>query len=201
MLVLFVTLAGCRGNSSSNSSGQQDSTGIQEGPDPQPNRSTGRSDTVLTVSPAANSAFMDTWKLFVQAVKDNDPRQLKQLIAFPLMGAGACYLPHDQQQDPGNDTTGITEKQFDSLYHDIFDPHAVQRISAPLSENDPIVVWQDTNSVGELIARNSDPGTQAYSYHVEYVRENREGGKYFVFARFGGRYKLAALFCDGTLLY
>lgn len=201
ILALFVTLEACQGHTRPNSTSHSDSTTVQGNPDPEPNGLTRAPDTVSGISPTADSAFMHTWRLFVQCVKHHDRQQLKQLIVFPLIGAGACYLPHDRRQDPENDTTGITEKQFDSLYQDIFDPQAVQRISAPLSENDPILRWQDTGSVSKLIARNSDPGTRAYGYHIESVKDNREGGKYFVFARLGGRYKLVALLCDGALLY
>lgn len=202
ILTLLVMLAGCGENAHRNSSsGQPGSTLATTGVKPvaESNRMDALSDTVSKTSPIEDSAFMHTWKLFVQTVKKHDTQKLKKLIVFPLMGAGACYIPHDRLQDPEQDTTGITGSQFDSLYQEIFDQHAVQQIIAPLSENDPILVWQGTGLVDSLITQNRDPGTQIYGYHIEYVKGIREGGKYFVFARFVGRYKLAALLCDGIL--
>lgn len=204
ILTLFISMAGYRGNAHQNSSSDQPDTTLATTlvtPAPESNRMNSLPDTVPKISPTEDSAFMHTWKLFVQAVKQHDMQELKKLIVFPLMGAGACYLPHDRLQDPEQDITGITERQFDSLYQEIFDLYAVQRIIAPLSENDPILVRHGTGQVDSLIVKNSDRGTQTYGYHIEYVKDNSEGGKYFLFARFGGRYKLAALLCDGILLY
>jgi hypothetical protein len=158
-------------------------------------------DTDRQISQAVDSAFLNTWELFVKAVKRKDTRQLKELIVFPLRGAGACYLSHDRLLDPEEDTVGITASQFDSLYSEIFDQSAMQQIEAPLSGNDPILVWHGTGRVDSLIAKESDPDTQIYSYHIEYVANNREGGKYFLFARVEGRYKLFALLCDGMFVY
>lgn len=203
ILTLFAIMAGCVGHAHQNSShGQPSSIGatMQVTPVPELNRINVLSDSVSEKSPTEDSAFIDTWKLFVQAVKSLDTQRLKRLINFPLMGAGACYLPHDRLQDPENDITGITESQFDSLYQEIFDRHAVERITAPLSENDPILVWQANGRVDSLIVKNRDPGTRIYGYHIEYVKADREGGKYFLFARLGGHYKLAALLCDGKIL-
>lgn len=150
--------------------------------------------------PEKDSAFLRAWKLFAHAVKQGNIQQLKKHIAFPLLGAGASCLPHDRRQDPKQDTTGINEKQFEALYAEIFDRQAIRRITAPLSKNDPIRIWQDTDMVSRLIASKRDPTTQVYVYHIEYLKGNREGGKYFIFARFHGRYKLAALLYDGMLL-
>lgn len=158
-------------------------------------------DTGREKSQTVDSAFLNTWNLFVKAVKRQDTSQLKELIVFPLRGAGACYLSHARVLDPEEDTVGIMASQFDSLYSEIFDRQAVQQIETPLSENDPIVVWQGAGRVDRLIVRECDPNTPIYSYHIEYVANNREGGKYFLFARIEGRYKLFALICDGMLLY
>jgi len=146
-----------------------------------------------------DSAFTDFWNLFADAVKQHNINLITNLTRFPLMGARACYLPHDRIQDPEQDTIGITRNVFDSLYSEIFDPHFSRRISAGRSENDSILIWQGTGTVGRLIAKNSDNASPIYGYHIEYVENNREGGRYFLFARFEGHYRLAAILCDGML--
>ncbi|UAY55416.1 hypothetical protein [Arachidicoccus terrestris] len=157
-------------------------------------------DSLSETRPESDSVFIQAWKLFAHAVKQGNIQQLKKCIAFPLLGAGASCLPHDRLQDPKQDTTGINEKQFEALYAEIFDRQAIRCITAPLSKNDPIRIWQDTGMVSRLIASKRDPATQVYVYHIEYMKGNREGGKYFIFARFHGHYKLAALLYDGMLL-
>lgn len=203
LLLSLVTMAGCGNNGHQNSSiDNSDSSSepahLIAGRDSNPIDT--QPDTTFKMSPAEDSAFMHTWRLFVHAVKQHNINQLKKLIVFPLMGAGACYLPHDRLQDPQNDTTGITASQFDSLYERIFGRQTVDAITAPLSGNDPLLVRRDTSAVDRLIAQHHDRGTQTYVYHIEYRKGNREGGKYFLFARFKGQYKLAALLCDGMLL-
>ena len=148
---------------------------------------------------AEDSTFADFWTLFVRAVRQHNTQLVSNLTRFPLMGARACYLPHDRIQDPEQDTVGITRNVFGSLYSEIFDPHVSRRISAGRSENDPILIWQGTGTVGRLIAKNSDYASPIYGYHIEYVENNREGGRYFLFARFDGHYRLAAILCDGML--
>ena len=146
-----------------------------------------------------DSAFTDFWALFARAVRQHNTQLVTNLTRFPLMGARACYLPHNRIQDPKQDTVGITRNVFDSLYSEIFDPHVSMRMSAGRSENDPILIWQGTGAVGRLIVKDSDNGSPIYGYHIEYVENNREGGRYFLFARFDGHYRLAAILCDGML--
>lgn len=148
---------------------------------------------------AEDSAFTDFWTLFARAVRQRNTQLVTNLTRFPLMGARACYMPHNRIQEPKQDTVGITRNVFDSLYNEIFDPHVLRRISAGRSENDPNLIWRGTGAVGRLIAKNSDRGSPIYGYHIEYVENRREGGRYFLFARFDGHYRLAAILCDGML--
>lgn len=203
ILTLWATLTGYLGHSEQTPTSEQRGNIPAAAQEMSVLRSTRNTppDSVPGINPTGDPIFMHTWNLFTQAVKQHDLKLLKKLIVFPLMGAGACYLSHERLQDPKQDTTGITRSQFDSLYLEIFDPHAIERITAPLSDNDPVLVWRSTGPVDSLIAGNSDRGTHIYSFHIEYVQGNREGGKYLLFSRRGGKYKLVALLCDGMLLY
>lgn len=149
-----------------------------------------------------DSIFLNCWHQFAEAVKKGSRRATKQWVEFPLMGAGGCYLPHEVILDPLEDTTGITEYQFDSLYHEIFDSEAASAIMDEKDErNDPVTVWENEGAVSRRIKKMKDPHSNAYLIHVEYVRGRREGGKYFVFARIRNRYRLVALICDGVLIH
>jgi len=148
---------------------------------------------------AEDSTFTDFWTLFAHAVRQRNTQLVANLTKFPLMGARACYLPHNRIQDPKQDTVGIARNVFDSLYSEIFDSHVSRHMSAGRSENDSILIWQGAGAVGRLISKNSDNGSPIYGYHIEYVENSREGGRYFLFARFDGHYRLAAILCDGML--
>lgn len=159
---------------------------------------TGRNkDSIPILAASENQAFMKTWQSFEDNIRRNDLQGLKAIVAFPLMGAGACYLRQYQSASAGEDTAGIEEPQFDSLFTQIFDAATRNSITSPMTENDSIIIWHDSSAINRVIQDKMDPGTNIYGYHIEYVRDNREGGVYFIFGRFDGAYKLAAILCDG----
>lgn len=150
-----------------------------------------------TAANADDSGFDRAFQQFAQAIRRHDSGTIDRLARFPLLGAAASNHLNDSLPDPMNDTVGVTAAQWPGLRAAMLDKTVVAAFKSP--DEAEIMAGCEEGAVQALLEQQKDPGSRLYTFHIEYVRGNREGGKFFIFARINGQYRWVAYLCDGML--